>query len=861
MKKQHWYQSTAVLLAACLALLLNSCLGGGGSDGGGGGGANAPATQTIATNANGEVTLNNNTYTLVDELGAPQANVEITIDTGTGLAEVVSADYTYNAVPANSNGKTVVFTQKVDSAKYDWKDDTLDTECAAFTEDIGITELEQPPAVGKTMAKPSPKTLKSSNDKAQVVISNMSLTKDITAAVTPYKALNYIPFVDQIAKQIGSTQVTVLAGADVNIADSTGKPTTAEDACFSGTLIFKASNELATATAEKIASAATSNELALIVLKNKMWHKVNAIVTYDEATATITVQNAPASLRLYPFLFIQAPAISTFSVTGTVMESMYPEPTTPVTIAGATVTASLPQVLQALVVDQTAGTITIGGPDTTNYMYQWSLYPIIDGAVDYGVDLLNGFSGASGNVVSGSTTFTVDDQVKSLMTNDGQYLLAVATSHQKQNGIITKSGADYTIQINPIASDALTATSGADGSFTLSGLVQEDQQWYHIKPSKTGYKSYPNSLSGTITNGVLSGVELWMEKSENDKLNGTYAFVLIGNDGTTTPSWWEVYGTMNFDGAGGWTGLFDESSSPDNTLSQGTIPAAGTGKESYEVSSSTYLSLWGPETTSFSGHINALGHTGVASTTVMDTRETLFFTQMGSGYSYASNLAGSDWFLVSYNPADSIPYSNHDRISFDSTGFTSPSQNHITASGLVTLASDGTFTLPATDGTGATIATPNDCSLNGDHDLILCGQVKTAGHLVTAAGVKLGPANSYSESSIAGSYYVSGAVKSQYSTQSRRGTITADGAGNWTGSFTYMDSVSGSGFYSLSGTYTYDPINPGRYVLTETSPGSAVLYCGVSADMATTVCHIYSDPTAAVGIYLGVKAPAEAMPQ
>ena len=877
MKNQLGSHTAALLLTACLALLLNGCLGGGGSDGNGG--AAGPTTTAVTTDANGEATFNNTTYTLVDELGVTQPGIELTIDTKTGMAEVVSPDYTYNAVPASNNGKTVVFTQKVDSAKFDWQDDDLDAECPAFTEDIGTQNIELPPTQGQGLAKPTPKTLASSDGKASAVIAKMTLTKDITAAITPYKALNYIPMTDQIATQIGSTQVTVLAGADVNIVDSLGKPTTAEAACFTGTLTFKASNELATPA--EIQEAIAGNEVVLIIFKDKQWHKVNASITYDEATATITIQNAPASLRLYPFLFVQAPAVTTFTVTGTVHESVetqqsqssYP------TIAGATVSASLPQVLQALVVDNTAGTITIGGPDTYNYQYDWSLFPISNGVVDYSADLLANVTSASGNVISGSTTFTVDDQVKALMPTDGQYLIAVATSHQKQTGIITKNGTTYTIQMNPLAADALTTTSGADGTYTLPGLVVADQQFYTLEPSKSGYQGFTSNLYGTISNGTISNFDLWMHKVavtttttsttttgtmstttttmgsglNNGLLTGNFAFVSAGNSSGAVEEWWTSYGTMTFNGTGGWNESFTANFNQGSPFT-GTLPTSGSGFELYEVYNQTHLSLWGSDITAVAiGGVNAAGSTGVAAFTSTTQREPLFFTKMGSGYNYSTNLMGTNWFFVSYNPVGTTPYSWHDRITFDSTGFTSPSQNQVPASGTTTLTSAGTFTLPALDATGTPFASPLDCSLNANHDLALCGQIQTAGQPVTVAGVKLGATNSYTLASIAGTFHVAGAVKSSVGTQSRQGSIVVDGNGNWNGTFIVND----SGSYAANGTYTYDgPANPGRYTLTETSPGSAVLYCGVSADMATTVCHIASDPSGAVGFYFGVKAPA-----
>jgi len=280
MKRQRRNQWLALLLGVGLTLGLVGCLGGGGSSGDGG--STVTKVKTDATT--GEATVGNNTYVLVDAAGETQKGVELTIDSKTGIAEVISSDYTYNAVPTNSKGKTVIFTQKVDTKQKPYEGD-LDKDCPAFSEAIGVSiDGGMPPAVGKLVAekelfKPTPKTLKSSNGKAEVVVSEMHLGKDITVAVTPYLADNFVPMKDHIASQIGASQATGLAGADINIADSMGSPTTAEAACLSGKMTLKASNQLTPWEISVINAAIESKELKLVVFKDKKWQVVNAAIS------------------------------------------------------------------------------------------------------------------------------------------------------------------------------------------------------------------------------------------------------------------------------------------------------------------------------------------------------------------------------------------------------------------------------------------------------------------------------------------------------------------------------------------------------------------------------------------------------
>jgi len=96
--------------------------------------------------------------------------------------------------------------------------------------------------------KATPKVITSSDGKASITISNLQLTKDITAAVTPYKTPISPPSVGKIKAL--DPKYMVVAGADVSFVDSMGNNISLEEAGFGGQVVPKAKNFLGEFTGE-----------------------------------------------------------------------------------------------------------------------------------------------------------------------------------------------------------------------------------------------------------------------------------------------------------------------------------------------------------------------------------------------------------------------------------------------------------------------------------------------------------------------------------------------------------------------------------------------------------------------------------
>ncbi len=126
------------------------------------------------------------------------------------------------------------------------------------------------------MPKPVPKILKSKEDEAIVTITNMKLQKDITVAVTPFKALNVIPGLDEIAKLDLGGEAVPVGGASVEMVDSKGKPITNEEAGFQGVITVSTKKILGKYSVEDIKEKLNKKEgtLVLVAKGNEGWYKV-----------------------------------------------------------------------------------------------------------------------------------------------------------------------------------------------------------------------------------------------------------------------------------------------------------------------------------------------------------------------------------------------------------------------------------------------------------------------------------------------------------------------------------------------------------------------------------------------------------
>jgi hypothetical protein len=481
----------------------------------------------LTTNASGEATYGSDTISLVNESGEPvEAEVTVTEDQEKLLVEVDSKEYIYSAVNAQTGSDIVVFTQKADKYENPVASGDLDTECVPFTEDIVGSTGESTGLTKMGLLKPTPKNLQSSDGRAKVTISSMNLQKDVTAALTPYKAYPYIPYFDEVGFHIGYPDAEVLAGAAVNLADDMGNPTTSEDVCLSGKMSFATINMLSWYSQQEVQQFITSGSVVLVVLKDKRWQRVDADISYMEQTSEIEVENAAANLRLYPFLFVKAGDSDTFKLTGTVYEhpeydnydeQLYSE--TYPAVSGAKLTLDLPLVLDTLKVDNEANTITIGKTGDS-YSYEWKAKAFTGDATDFNpeaVDWSTNLFKDSGSATD-TSIFTLDQEKKTALSEDGKYLLRVEVIgnngyFEAQNGLVIKSGDSYTLKMNPLAPVVKTTTSDDQGVYTLSGLSASLLTFYSLAVEKSGYVSYLTKLYGEIVDGILK-IDVWLDKSD-----------------------------------------------------------------------------------------------------------------------------------------------------------------------------------------------------------------------------------------------------------------------------------------------------------------------------------------------------------
>ncbi len=412
--------------------------------------------------------------------------------------ELISPEYTYNSVTGSTGDDLFIFTQKVDPEKYDWKDDTLDEECAECDEEIGVQSLVKVTADQDGLFKPTPKTLTSNDGSTAVIISQMTLVKDITVAVTPYKGYLYIPQYNRINSDIGDQSVTVISGGDINIVDSNGESISAEDACFCGTVKFISTKNLSSLTETQIGEST----IALLVYKDKKWQKVNTDVQVNDGT-TMTVVSDGATVRLYPFVFValSGSALETFTLQGHVYDQMsYMGDSegeyTPV--AGASVEVSIPLILDEMTVNNEALTITTGSDNTASY--SWGIF---DTSSDVATVLPN-----TGMIGTGENVYTLDTDKQSALSADGQYEVRVQVTSagmtETQAGFVIKAGDTYTMQINPVPPIYKKTTSEANGFYKIPGLDQSLSSQYAGLAKASGFEDYSFSLFGTPVDGILA---------------------------------------------------------------------------------------------------------------------------------------------------------------------------------------------------------------------------------------------------------------------------------------------------------------------------------------------------------------------
>lgn len=243
---------------------------------------------------------------------------------GKVFAELVSSNYTYGYVEGTKDG-LYMFVQPVDSNKMPLE--TVSVACDTCNEEIQVsTNLSV-----ASSEKPVPKTLGSSDGSTKVSVVNMKLKKDVTVAVTPYKSAKYIPKVDKIGQDTGLSNLQIISGADVMMADAWGTPTSSDKVCFCGDVSIATTHTFPGVSLSDLNQKISSGDgqLILLVFKNKKWQKVkdtNFTVVQQTGGKYSLNQTLSKTLRLYPFVIAYYPkSENAFSgtITGKVTENGY----------------------------------------------------------------------------------------------------------------------------------------------------------------------------------------------------------------------------------------------------------------------------------------------------------------------------------------------------------------------------------------------------------------------------------------------------------------------------------------------------------------------------------------------------------
>ncbi len=224
--------------------------------------------------------------------------------------ELQSAMFTYGYAETTKGQDIYMFVQPVDKAKTPLAPEA--PVCDPCSEEVQTGGLGKVVPVNVlSYEKPVPKTISSSDATTKLVISNMKLKKDITVAVTPYKSAKFIPKVNNISTDTGLQNIIIVSGADVNIVDAKGVPTTAEKVCFCGSVSIATTHSIGGIDLSKISQDISSGngELYLLVFKDKKWQKVNAALELKLQTGNkYSINQVQAkTLRLYPFVIVYVP--------------------------------------------------------------------------------------------------------------------------------------------------------------------------------------------------------------------------------------------------------------------------------------------------------------------------------------------------------------------------------------------------------------------------------------------------------------------------------------------------------------------------------------------------------------------------
>ncbi len=149
----------------------------------------------------------------------------------------------------------------------------------------------------------TPKVIKQGD--SGIIITDMSLDKDITVAIDAFPSINEVPFPEWLDEAVISPQpYKIIGGANVIIKDSNGEPVTSESAGFSGKVrpyTTKSIGDFSFRTIEESSYV----EIHLFYFKDETWHNAGegTVEVKDDGYLVKPAENVYLD-GLYPFLFV-----------------------------------------------------------------------------------------------------------------------------------------------------------------------------------------------------------------------------------------------------------------------------------------------------------------------------------------------------------------------------------------------------------------------------------------------------------------------------------------------------------------------------------------------------------------------------
>ncbi len=461
------------IVLACLLFFTAACLD---DDNGNGQGGN-----TLTTNSQGLAKVGAGSVNLLGGEDEAVTDVPLTVNEqgDTVTAEVISSAYTYGYASGKAGEDLYVFVQKVDPNKTQLE--KADQTCTTCSENLGSGLPDS--SEDDSLQKPTPKAITSSNGLAALIISNMKLANDLTVAVTPYKAPKYIPKLQDLRGQ----GYQIVSGADVNLSDPSGKPTTANKVCFCGSLVLKSAKfigeSVASELAEKIKLGLGS--LELFVLKDKQWTAVEqAQATLSQQNGFWILSNTERTMRLYPFVYVFKPNLDTV-FQGVVSGTVSDQNATP--LSGA-----------VLGFEQGAYTVSdANGTFSLDYVGYTSAAPLSKNVYAR----KTGYQQAA-HIVSGLSPASPNAQLDISLASQpqGVNIQGIVSSDQEE---LPVSGAGLTLSsplvLNQVDIQGQTITVGSDSGAEYTWQIS-DQGSVLSSENGTGQNVY--TLPGTLVSGM-----------------------------------------------------------------------------------------------------------------------------------------------------------------------------------------------------------------------------------------------------------------------------------------------------------------------------------------------------------------------